>query len=127
MNKNVYFSVAPSLVMGCILSWLRQQSGLDQRSMAQFLGITQASWSRIENGHATVNFDQILISCNAMGIDFVYLAQLYTHINQELEIKFIIIPNDVNHESNVDTKRIIKEIISTHALSVSNKALNSEA
>ncbi len=127
MNKNIPLSVTPSLVMGCILSWLRQQSGLDQRSMAKFIGITQASWSRIENGHAVANFEQILSSCSAMNIDFVYVAKLYDYINRQLELKSVIVSSSLGQEINADIKKIVKETISAHALSVSKKALNSDA
>lgn len=111
--------------MGSILSWLRQQSGLDQRSMAKSLGITQASWSRIENGHAVANFEQILNSCSAMNIDFVYLARLYNYIIEQLELKSIIVSSTGDHDINADMRKIVKEIILAHALSGSYKTLNS--
>lgn len=127
MTKNISLTVTPSLVMGCILSWLRQQSGLDQRSLAKFIGITQASWSRIENGHAIANFEQLLSSCSAMNIDFVYVAQLYNYISHQLELKSVIVSSNIDHEINAEIRKIVKETISAHALSVSNKALNSDA
>lgn len=127
MKKNILFSTTPSLIMGCVLSWLRQQVGLDQRRMAECLGITQASWSRIENGHATANIEQIINSCNAMGIEFVYVAQLYTYICQQLEKKSVVVSSDINEDRNSEIKKIVKDTISEHALSVSNKALNTDA
>ena len=125
MKKKIIHYYTPSLVMGSILSWLRQQSGLDQRSMAKSLGITQASWSRIENGHAVANFEQILNSCSAMNIDFVYLARLYNYIIEQLELKSIIVSSTGDHDINADMRKIVKEIILAHALSGSYKTLNS--
>ncbi len=124
MNKNKYLYTTPSLVLGCILSWLRQQAGLDQRSMAQFLGITQASWSRIENGLAIANFEQIINSCDAMNIEFVYIAQLYVHICQRLEEKYLIVSKGIKTTSSSEVKNIVKDTVSEHAFLVSKKALN---
>jgi transcriptional regulator with XRE-family HTH domain len=127
MKKKSPQYTTPSLIMGCILSWLRQQAGQDQRRMAQCLGITQASWSRIENGHATANIEQIINSCNAMGVEFVYVAQLYTYICHQLEKKSVVVSSDIREDMNLEIKKIVKEAIAEHALSVSNKALNSDA
>nr|WP_046961711.1 helix-turn-helix transcriptional regulator [Alcanivorax sp. NBRC 101098] len=126
MIKKLPHSATQSLVIGCILAWLRQQAGLDQRQMAHFLGITQASWSRIENGHATANIEQILNSCAAMRIDFVYVAQLYTYICRQLEKIDIAVTSDADDQSP-EVRKIVKQTISAHALSVSNKALNTDA
>jgi len=126
MKKTFTASAKPSLVMGCILSWLRLQVGLDQKKMAKYLGITQASWSRIENGHATASFEQVINSCEAMNVDFVYVAQLYKYICLQLKLDSVIVSNDVDLGMTTKTKEIVKKTISAHALSVSNKALKSE-
>lgn len=129
MNNNFYLQTKPSLVMGVILSWLRQHAGLDQRSLAEVLGITQASWSRIENGNAVPNFEQIINSCVAMGIDFVYLAKLYSYICEQLTTQLIdVTPKSQNltDAEHNEVKKIIKEVLARHALMVSNKALNSD-
>lgn len=123
--RNISNFANQRLVIGSILAWLRFQAGLDQRQMAQFLGITQASWSRIENGHATANIGQILNSCIAMNIDFVYFAQLYTYIIKQLENKGIVVISDAD-ENSLEIRKMVKQTISEHALSVSHKALNTD-
>ena len=121
MKKTIHRCASVSLVMGCILSWLRQQNGLDQQYMAQYLGITQASWSRIETGHATANIEQIINSCNAIGIEFVYVARLYTHIIYQLDKKCVDISIDSNarERASNEIREIVKMTIAEHALSVS--------
>ena len=114
MKKNIQISTNPSLVMGCILSWLRQQASLDQRGMAQCLGITQASWSRIENGHATANIEQIINSCKAMGVEFVYVAQLYTYICSQLEKKSVLVSSNMDEDRSSEIRMIVKEAIAEH-------------
>lgn len=123
MSKNKLIHTTPSLVVGCVLSWLRQQASLDQKFMAQFLGITQASWSRIENGHATANIEQIISSCKALKVEFVYFAQLYAHICNQLKDKSIIVSHatGANYENSVEIRNVVKQTIAEHALSVSNK------
>jgi transcriptional regulator with XRE-family HTH domain len=122
MKKNIPPSSIPSLIMGCVLCRLRQQAGLDQRGIARCLGITQASWSRIENGHATANIAQIINSCNTMGIDFLYVAQLYTYICNQLVKKSVVLSND--NSNFVEVRAVIKEVISEHFLSGSSRELN---
>lgn len=123
MNKFTNYSISPSLVMGCIFSWFRLQAGIDQRQLAESLGITQASWSRIENGHAIVNFEQILASCKALNVDLVYMTKLYIYVTEHLELKSIIVSPNPNFESKDELKRIVKETISQHMLSVSSKSI----
>lgn len=117
-------------VMGAILTWLRQQAGLDQGKLAQNLGITQASWSRIENGKAVINLDQLVVACTVIGIDFAYIARLYEHICELLESNGIHIVIGLKNStacSDPSMRTVIKDLIFKHALTVSNKSLNTGA
>lgn len=46
-------------IVGGVLSSLRSQKGLHQKDMADAIGVTQASWSRIESGHTNVTLDHL--------------------------------------------------------------------
>jgi len=109
--------------MGAILASLRQRAGLDQAAIAQRLGITQASWSRVEGGKAIVNLGQLEASCSAMKTNLVFIAQAYEHVCELLErngITVIIVglkastPN-INERMCLE----IKNLIATHLLEFS--------
>jgi transcriptional regulator with XRE-family HTH domain len=48
----------PSIV-GKVLTDLRSQRGMHQKHMASAVGITQATWSRIENGQTSVTLEHL--------------------------------------------------------------------
>jgi transcriptional regulator with XRE-family HTH domain len=57
-------------IVGGVLAQLRSQQGLLQEELAQALGITQATLSRIENGQSSILFyaDQASVSMHSQGI-----------------------------------------------------------
>jgi transcriptional regulator with XRE-family HTH domain len=57
-----------SAVLGHVISALRQQQGLQQPALAAALGISQASYSRLEGGKAMWTFDQLISAGQALGV-----------------------------------------------------------
>lgn len=58
-----------SAVLGVVLSNLRQEIGLDQKLMADRMGLSQASYSRLEGGKSAFSVDQVYQAGEALGLD----------------------------------------------------------
>jgi transcriptional regulator with XRE-family HTH domain len=46
-------------ILGRILSGLREGLGLNQAEVAEAVGVTQSTWSKIERGDSTLSLDQL--------------------------------------------------------------------
>lgn len=55
-------------VIGSILVNLRNQQGIRQGDLAQAVGVTQATWSRIENGASALTIEQLGLAATRLGI-----------------------------------------------------------
>ena len=56
----------PALV-GNVLAQLRAQHGLHQGNLAAATGVTQATWSRIENGQTNITVEHLSVAARAFG------------------------------------------------------------
>ncbi len=57
----------PSIV-GKVLTDLRSQRGMQQKDMASAVGITQATWSRIESGQTSVTLEHLRSAAQTLGM-----------------------------------------------------------
>lgn len=55
-------------IIGNILSQLRNERGLDQAQLAQIVGVTQSTWSRIERGLSGLTVDQLAAAAQALDV-----------------------------------------------------------
>jgi transcriptional regulator with XRE-family HTH domain len=53
-------------VVGRILVKLRQGRGLEQKDLAQRIGLAQSTWSRIERGESAFTMEQLAKAANVM-------------------------------------------------------------
>ncbi len=64
MQSVTTYSQVVARTVGC----LRQQQGtLDQKSFAEFLGVSASTWSRIENGQVGLALDQLAHAATLLG------------------------------------------------------------
>ena len=57
-----------SAVLGVVLSALRKEAGLEQGQMAKNMGLSQASYSRLESGKSTFSVNQMFQAASALGV-----------------------------------------------------------
>ena len=55
-------------VVGSVLVKLRNQQGVLQGDLAQAVGVTQATWSRIENGSSALTIEQMGMAAPRLGM-----------------------------------------------------------
>lgn len=90
-----------SAVLGQVLSHLRKVKGLEQGEVAEKMGLTQASYSRLEGGKATFSIDQMYQAAAALDITGSELiAELESYV-QHLEIDGIAVEPQVRSNSKL--------------------------
>lgn len=56
-----------SAILGLVLMNLRKQKGVEQGEIAKIMGLSQASYSRLESGKSTFSIDQMYQAASALG------------------------------------------------------------
>ncbi len=57
-----------SALVGFVIVSIRKEKSLEQATIAQKMGITQASYSRLENGKSALSVDQLYAVSKVLGI-----------------------------------------------------------
>jgi len=82
-----------SAVLGVVLANLRKQLGVDQKDMAERMGLSQASYSRLESGKSSFSVDQMFQASLALNIPGEELnRRLYTTVLQLQENGVDVVP-----------------------------------
>lgn len=58
-----------SAVMGAVVSSIRREKSIEQADVAARMGLSQASYSRLEGGKATYSIDQVFLVAEALRIE----------------------------------------------------------
>lgn len=65
-----------SALLGQIIGLLRQQRGFDQTVLAKALGLSQASYSRLEGGKALWSVDQLMLAAGRLGMPVIEIIEI---------------------------------------------------
>ncbi|GIU35988.1 helix-turn-helix domain-containing protein [Shewanella schlegeliana] len=71
-----------SAVLGSIIASRRKALIKEQAEIAAQLGISQASYSRLESGKSSMSTDQIFLTCNALQIS---PSELFMHVEKSID------------------------------------------
>lgn len=55
-------------VLGSWIAQKRKEKGMDQENLARRVGVSRATWSRIETGSSALNMDQLAKAASALDI-----------------------------------------------------------
>lgn len=88
--KKVYLKMSEKItsyssVLGVVVSNKRQEKGIDQAVLAECMGLSQASYSRLESGKATFSVDQMFECAKALGISVEVLLSLVVNTVDNLK------------------------------------------
>lgn len=67
--------------VGLALRAIRKNLELDQTAIATAVGVTQSTWSRIENGESALNIDQLEAAAIALDVEPEEIFDLARHSN----------------------------------------------
>jgi transcriptional regulator with XRE-family HTH domain len=76
-------------IVGQVLTELRRCSGIDQSKLADSVGVTQSTWSRIENGASALTIEQLAIAADVLGVKRSEILELADQSVNELKIRGI--------------------------------------
>lgn len=74
-----------SALLGQIVGSLRQQKGLEQTYLAGALGLSQASYSRLEGGKALWSIDQLMLAARTLGFPVTEIIRILEQRAADLE------------------------------------------
>lgn len=75
-----------SAVLGVVLANLRKVKGIEQGEMARKMGVSQASYSRLESGKSSFSVDQLYLAAQALEIDGAELTHRLNKAVQQLNV-----------------------------------------
>lgn len=67
-TKNLKPSTTYASIMGRVIAWHRDRGGLEQTVLAQKMGMSQPSWSRIERGDTAISVEQLRQIAGALNV-----------------------------------------------------------
>lgn len=70
------------MVVGKVLGYLRDQKGLGQKDLADAMGVTQPTLSRIENGQSALTVDQLALAASILKVSS---DQILTMVDRSVE------------------------------------------
>ena len=71
-------------VLGRLIAQKRQEKQMDQGEMADAVGVSRSTWSRIEAGESALNMDQLAKAANKLGLSLGALMVEADEIADEL-------------------------------------------
>lgn len=74
-------------VIGGVLVKLREKIGLKQGDLAIAVGVTQATWSRIENGSSALTIEQLGLAAERLGKQPSEIVRLADEASKQLKIQ----------------------------------------
>ncbi len=74
-------------MVGRVLGYLRELNRLDQAVLASAFGISQSTWSRIENGQSALTVDQLARAATALSMQTSQILAMVDQSALKLERK----------------------------------------
>jgi transcriptional regulator with XRE-family HTH domain len=67
-NAKLQVATSYPAVLGRLLTQARSVKGLDQSRVAEAVGVSQSTWSRIEKGEIALTIEQLAAACGELGV-----------------------------------------------------------
>jgi transcriptional regulator with XRE-family HTH domain len=103
-----------SAVLGFVLSNLRKERGIEQGDMAIRMGLTQASYSRLEGGKSAFSVDQMYQAAEALDLSALTIIGALDKYSSHLESDGVHVEPQVrsNTTKATQTKNSGNEVVS---------------
>lgn len=80
------FGTTYPAIVGKVLTDLRSQQSIQQKDLANAVGITQATWSRIESGQTSVTLEHLRSAAQALNVSPSHILGIADQT--EMEVSF---------------------------------------
>lgn len=110
-NKIVNLTTYPALV-GAMMRHMREQKGISQVDAANYLGVTQPSYSRLETGKAVLSVAQLSRACGFLGLSPSEFLQKVDYAKQSMKKMGV----RVEHDHAGDMGKLIVNVLMGAAL-----------
>jgi len=110
-NEIVNLTTYPALV-GAVMRHLREQKGISQLATANYLGVTQPSYSRLESGRAVLSVAQLSRVCGFLGLspsEFLQKVDFAKATMKKMGVR-------VEHDQAPDMGKVIVNVLMGAAL-----------
>lgn len=77
--------VTYSALLGQVLANLRKQRNIEQSKIAERMGLTQASYSRLESGKSSFSIDQVFQAADALEINAIEVIEELDRFSKHLK------------------------------------------
>jgi transcriptional regulator with XRE-family HTH domain len=74
-------------ILGDVLAKIRNQQNLRQDELAHAVGVTQTTWSRIENGLSALTVEHLKLASNKLGYPSSQVLQIAEQTEFDLQFK----------------------------------------
>lgn len=91
------FATTYPAIIGKIFTDLRAQQGMPQKDMAQAVGVTQATWSRIESGQTSVTLEHLRAAAKSLGVPPAHILALADQTEMEASFRGVSIVEANSH------------------------------
>ena len=93
-----------SAVLGLVLSNFRKAQSVEQGDMALRMGLSQASYSRLESGKATFSVDQMYQAAEALGLSVKEVIEELDRYSEHLKTGGIHVEPHIRSNTTKATK-----------------------
>ncbi|MBR8361361.1 helix-turn-helix domain-containing protein [Burkholderia vietnamiensis] len=76
-------------ILGQVLVKLRTSIGLKQHELAEGVGVSASTWSRIEKGDSGLSIDQLRAAAKALGVSAALILQMVEEAEKEVKSRGI--------------------------------------
>ncbi len=89
-------------ILGQMIKRLREENAMDQKDVAEKIGVSTMTISRIENGDTVLDVPQMEKAANAFGMDPLDFFKKSLSIKKELEKNYVVVGDkkDINSSPN---------------------------
>ncbi|MEL0623796.1 helix-turn-helix transcriptional regulator [Marinomonas arenicola] len=101
--------VTYSAILGVVLSNLRKQQSIEQGTMAENMGLSQASYSRLEAGKSAFSIDQMYQAADALNIGTLKVVEEIEKYKRNLEVSGIRVEPQIRGNTTQATQEPAKD------------------
>lgn len=106
-SKTPLYATSINVVIGCLFKYIRNQAKIDQEKVANAVGLSVSTISKIELGNLSITIEHIYLLCRAYQMPNIVFFSLLDEISKFLENNRIKIYVDKSTEvQNVDKRNV---------------------